>query len=94
MKIFKKLEHIFNEYMYNPRHESINMNSLFNDLKQLGDLIHTVAPGKKKTSSIKSLPGLASGIKNHKTKRNIRLSIFKRKDLIKRFKNPFLLSLK
>ena len=94
MKIFKKLEHIFNEYMYNPRHESINMNSLFNDLKQLGDLIHTVAHGKKKTSSIKSLPGLASGIKNHKTKRNIRLSIFKRKDLIKRFKNPFLLSLK
>jgi hypothetical protein len=31
MKIFKKLEYIFNEYMYNPRHEPIDMNNLFND---------------------------------------------------------------
>jgi serine/threonine protein kinase len=91
MKIFKKLEYIFNEYMYNPRHEPINMNNLIDDLKELGNLIHIVAYGKKKTSSSRDL---ASGIRSRKTKRKLNSSIFKRKMLKKRFKNPFFLSIK
>jgi serine/threonine protein kinase len=91
MKIFKKLEYIFNEYMYNPRHEPINMDSLFDDLKQLGNLIYTVVHGKKKTSSLNNL---ATGIKLRKTRRRNNSSIFKRKKLIKKFKKPFFLSLK
>jgi serine/threonine protein kinase len=89
MQIFKKLEHIFNEYMYNPRHEPIIMNDLFNDLKELGNLIYISAHLKKKISSLKDI---ARGIRHRKTKRQ-RTSLFNRKKLIKKFKNPFLLSL-
>lgn len=89
MKIFKQLEYIFNEYLYNPRHEPIDINNLLNDLKELGNLIHVVVYGKKKTSSLRDV---ASGIKKHKTKKN-RSSIFKRKKLVKKFKNPFFLSI-
>jgi serine/threonine protein kinase len=92
MKIFKKLEYIFNEYMYNPRHEPIDMNILLNDLKELGDLIHIVEYGKKNTKTIEK--SLASGIRKNKTRKNKSNSMFKRKKLIKKFKNPFLLSLK
>lgn len=94
LKIFKKLEFIFNEYLYNPRHEPIEIKNLMNDLKELGKLIYIVAYGKKKTSSIKSANNLASGIKSRKTRRKNNSSIFKRKRLIKKFKNPFFLSLK
>jgi serine/threonine protein kinase len=94
LKIFKHLEFIYNEYMYNPRHEPINMDNLLNDLKKLGKLIYIVAYGKKKTSSIKSEDNLASGIKKGRTRRKNKSSIFKRKQLIKKFKKPFFLSLK
>lgn len=87
LRIYKKIEYLFNEYLYNPRHESINTDDLLNDLKSLGDAIHIVAYGKKKTTP------LASGIRK-KTRKNINSSIFKRKKVIKKFKNPFFLSLK
>jgi len=92
LKVFKQLEYIYNMYLYNPRHEPINMSDLLNDLKELGNRIHMVAYGKKKTSSIEPL---ASGIRKGKTKRRISKSpIFKRKNINRRFKNPFFLSLK
>ena len=94
LKIFKKFEFIFNEYMYNPRHESIDMESLLNDLKQLGKLIYIAAYGKKITTSIQETNVMATGIKKRKTRRKNNSSIFKRKKLIKKFKNPFFLSLK
>ena len=40
MKIFKQLQFIFVEYLYNPRHEPIDMDVLLNDLNDLGKLIH------------------------------------------------------
>jgi serine/threonine protein kinase len=94
MKIFKQLQFIFNEYLYTPRHEPINMNDLYNDLKIFGNLIHIFIHGKRKTISIKE--ATAHGIK---TKKNRKMNsgssiVFKRKPLIKRFKNPFFLSLK
>lgn len=90
MKIFKQIQFIFNEYLYSPRHQPINMDVLYGDLKVLGNLIHIVIHGKRKTSSS------ARGIVSKKTRKVKAISspIFNRKPLIKRFKNPFFLSLK
>jgi hypothetical protein len=95
LKIFKQIQYIFNQYLYTPRHEPIDMTELFSDLKILGNLIHIVAYGKKKSSSKRSSKDLvlAKGFKTRKNT-NSDLSIFKRKPLIKKFKKPFLLSLK
>lgn len=102
LKIFNQIQFIFVEYLYNPRHEPIDMKMLYSDLKDLGNLIHIKIKGKKKTTSIsiKSLSSLgkAAGI-HSKTRRNSnkyreKSSIsFKRKPKQKRFKNPFFLSL-
>ena len=91
LKIFQQLQHIFNEYLYTPRHEPINVDELLMELKTLGNLIDIVAHGKKRsTSSERSLVG---GIKTRKLKSSSS-AIFKRRKLIKRFKKPFFLSLK
>ena len=92
LKIFKQLQFIFNEYLYTPRHEPINVNELLNDFKILGNFIHIVAHGKRKTTS--SEHSLASGIRKNKTRKSKTSSIFKRRKLIKRFKKPFFLLLK
>jgi hypothetical protein len=100
LKILDKLKFIFVNYLYNPRHEPINMNSLYLDLKDLGNLIYETLKLKnqKKSNtnrSIYSTSRVASGIKN-KTKK-IRKSLktdsktkvsFKRKPRVKRFKKP------
>lgn len=92
LKIFNQLQFIFSEYLYIPRHEPININKLLTEFKILGNFIHIVAYSKKKlTSSDRSL---ASGIRKNKTKKIKYSPIFKRKKLNKKFKNPFLLSLK
>jgi serine/threonine protein kinase len=93
LKIFKQLQYIYNEYLYTPRATPYNMDELYDDLKTLGNLIHIVAHGKRKTTS--SQRSLASGIKTRKNGRNNSSShLFKRKKFIKRFKTPFFLSLK
>jgi hypothetical protein len=106
LKIFDKLKFIFVNYLYNPRHEPINMNSLYLDLKDLGNLIYETLKLKNQTKtnsnrSSYSSSRVASGIKN-KTKKN-RKSLktdsktkvsFKRKPRVKRFKNPIFLNLK
>lgn len=92
LKIFKQLQFIFNEYLYTPRHEPININELLNDLKILGNFIHVVAHDKRKTTS--SERSLARGIRKNKTRKSKTSSIFKRRKLIKRFKKTFFLSLK
>ena len=83
MEIFNKVKHIFVEYLYNPRHEPININALYSDLNDLSILFikkkMDSAKGKKKTRKINF------------SKSNIS---FKRKPKKKRFKRPFLLSLK
>jgi hypothetical protein len=106
IKVFDKLKLIFVNYLYNPRHEPINMNSLYLDLKDLGDLIYETLKSKNKNNSSAnrssySSSRVASGIKN-KTKR-FRKSLknisktkvsFKRKPRVKRFKNPIFLNSK
>jgi serine/threonine protein kinase len=49
MKIFKQLQFIFVEYLYNPRHEPIDMDVLLNDLNDLGKLIHLKINGSLTT---------------------------------------------
>jgi hypothetical protein len=49
MKIFKQLQFIFVEYLYNPRHEPIDMNVLLNDMDDLGKLIHIKINGSLTT---------------------------------------------
>jgi len=93
MKIFKQIKFIFNEYLFTPRHEPIDIKELMSDLKLLSKFIYMVAYGKKKTTSSKSSEVLASGIKTRKNRKSHSL-LFKKIPLVKRFKNPFLLSLK
>ena len=52
LKIFNQLQFIFVEYLYSPRHEPIDMNMLYSDLKDLGNLIYIKLKGKKKTTSL------------------------------------------
>ena len=52
LKIFNQIQFIFVEYLYNQRHEPIDMNMLYSDLKDLGNLIHIKIRGKKKTTSL------------------------------------------
>jgi len=92
LKIFKQLQYIYNEYLYTPHAAPFNMDELFDDLKILGNLIHIVTHGKRKTTSSDS--SLASGIRTRKIRKSSSSSIFKRKMLKKKFKKPFFLSLK
>jgi serine/threonine protein kinase len=100
LKIFNQLQFIFVEYLYNPRHEPIDMTELYTDLKILGDLLHIKLTGKKADRKTTSSPtndtkkGLAKGIhkktrkNNIKNDKNTRVS-FKRGPKKRRFKRPF-----
>jgi serine/threonine protein kinase len=103
--IFNKLQYIFVEYLYNPRHEPINVNALYSDLKDLGNLFRIKLFGKfkrnkkskKNTRGIKStsIEGYARGFKmTRKNNRYSKIISFKRQPNKRRFKKPFLLSLK
>ena len=90
IKILEKIEDIFNEYLYTPRHKPYDNTELINELNELGYYIHKSVNRKKKTLN----SPLASGIKKNKTRKVKKSRIFKRKPLMKKFKKPFLLSLK
>jgi len=106
LKAFDKLKFTFVKYLYNPRHEPINMNSLYLDLKDLGNLIYEIVKLKNKNNSnvnrsSYSSSRVASGVKNKTAK--FRKSLkntsktkvsFKRKPRVKRFKNPIFFNLK
>jgi serine/threonine protein kinase len=93
LKIFKHLQYIFQRYLYTPRATPINITELYDDLKILGNLIYILAYGKRKVSS--SEYSLTRVVKTRKNVIKISKSpIFKRKKFIKRFKNPYFLSLK
>ena len=101
LKIFEKLKFIFGEYLYNPRHEPINMNKLYSDLKDLGGLIYAIIKVKTEFMISETNDGVGGrGVKN-KTKKIRRIIgkhkssfSFKRKTKVKRFKKPIFLNLK
>jgi serine/threonine protein kinase len=90
LKIFKQIQFIFNEYLYKPRHQPINTKDLLSDLKILGNLIHISAHGKREYRA----NSVAQGMRKNKTRKIKSSSIFHRKKLQKKFRNPFFLSLK
>ena len=99
IKVFDKLQFIFVNYLYNPRHEAINMKFLYSDLKDLGELIYTNV--NSQNNKIYKTSRIANGIKS-KTKKlrkssknssKTRIS-FKRKPRVKRFKKPVFFNLK
>lgn len=89
MRIFKQLQFIFTNYMYNPRHEPIDNNALLKSLKMLADLIYYKLKGKKKTVTSSKSSGLniASGLKTRKRSQH-ETTIFTRKPKKLRFRRP------
>ena len=100
LKIFEKLKYIFVKYLYSPRHENINMNMLYSDLKDLGNLIYVKVKNNNKTITTNSSNyTVARGIKSktkkiRKTLKNNTKTVFsfKRKPRVKRFKKPIFLN--
>jgi serine/threonine protein kinase len=96
LKIFKQLQFIFVEYLYKPRHEPIDIDTLFSDLKDLGNIIHIKMTGKKPISSPKSITitkkhSMSASAKGLHKKTRVS---FKRGPKKRRFKYPYFLSLK
>jgi serine/threonine protein kinase len=94
LEIFNKLQYIFVEYLYNPRHTIIDVNVLYADLKDLNNLIRNklgknVRKSKRNVAKSSNIENFARGVK---TRRNT--FSFKRRPNQRRFKKPFLLSLK
>lgn len=103
LKIFNQIQFIFVEYLFSPRHEPIDMDVLYADLKDLGHLFNIKLHGKKKTSSVSSTKSvdqnLGLGVHKKTRKQNKKFRekssvSFNRKPKQKRFKNPIFLSLK
>ena len=95
MNIFNKLKYIFVEYLYNPRHDPIDINALCKDLEDLSTLFSVIISKKIiKKNTIKSI-GIARGINKTRRINVIKSNVsFKRCPKQRRFKKPFLLSLK
>jgi hypothetical protein len=106
MQVFQYLQFIFNEYLYEPRHEPIDMTMLYSDLKALGDTLNITFAGKKRTTSSGSKSALkevdlGSGVKTRKNRRGSKqksngknLTVIRRDRRPRRFKNPIFLSVK
>jgi serine/threonine protein kinase len=97
LKVFNQLQFIFVEYLYNPRHEPINMNQLYSDLKKLGNLLYfTINKVNNRNVSIKKSYNSydnANGIyrktkRNYIKEKNLHKISFKRRPNQRRFKNP------
>jgi serine/threonine protein kinase len=106
LNIFNKIKYIFVTYLFNPRHEPINMNMLYSDLKNLGELIYFNLKSKNGTIRLKRksfrITKFANNSDIHKKTRknksnnkyiNKKIS-FKRRPKRRKFKNPIFLSLK
>ena len=105
LNILTQIEVIFNEYLYKPRHEPINMTMLFKDLNEIGTLLNYIKTNDPiRRSVVNSLevnvPKTDSNMVTTEldpTKMMNKTSptqIFKRKYLNKRFKNPKFVSTK
>ena len=100
LKIFNQLQFIFVEYLYNPRHEPIDMDTLFSQFTILGELLRIKLKGKGVTpNSNNTKRRMVKGF-NKKTRKNnltndkkTRVS-FRRGPKKRRFKKPHYLSLK
>ena len=91
LNLFNHLCFMYKYYLYSPRAKPYDMSELFSDLKELGNLLH----GNTRTTITTSERTLARGVKTIKRRKPLSKSqLFKRKPLVKRFKNPIFLTLK
>ena len=105
LNIFNKIKFLFVNYLFNPRHEPINMNMLYLDLKNLGDLIYVNLNRKNTTIRLKRKSFRVTKFdtnsdihkktrKNKNEKKYNNKISFKRRPKRRKFKNPIFLSLK
>ena len=98
LKIFNKIKYLFVTYLFNPRHEPIDMNLLYSDLNDLGNLINN----KLREKSVKTTTAAGIHKKTRKNKTNNRSNnkyngktiSFKRRPKRRKFRNPIFLSIK
>ena len=109
LKIFNKIKYLFVTYLFNPRHEPIDLDLLYSDLNDLGNLINNKLreKGNKRVKNKKmslKMSSKAAGIHN-KTRKNTTKNItknttngktfsFKRRPKRRKFRNPIFLSVK
>lgn len=104
LNIFNQLQFIFVEYLYKPRHETIDLNMLYSDLKQVTNLLYFTL--KYKVNKKKSTSTLKKTVYSNddydsiyiKTKKNTKKNYgrtkisFKRRPKKRRFKKPIFIS--
>jgi len=106
LKIFNKIKNLFVIYLFNPRHEPIDMNLLYSDLNDLGNLISIKLREKMVKNTKRSLKmslkmsSKAAGV-HKRTRKNTTNNkyngntfSFKRRPKRRKFRNPFFLLLK
>ena len=109
LKIFNKIKYLFVTYLFNPRHEPIDLKLLYSDLNDLGNLINNKLREKgikrvKNTKMIFKMSSKAAGVHNKtrkntsknttKNSRNGKTFSFKRRPKRRKFRNPIFLSVK
>ena len=96
LKIFNQLQFIFVEYLYNPRHEPIDMHTLYSDFQILNDLLHIKLTGRRETDRKEtSAKGLHKKTRKNNLANNKKSSVsFRRGPQKRRFKKPYFLSIK
>jgi len=101
LNLFEYLKGLFVNYLYLTPDEPIDIAALSSDLKEIKKIIYEIANSRIKTSSVSKTSSLikmtngARGLKSRKNKtRKYKNNIFIKKPKQRRFKNPFLLSLK
>jgi serine/threonine protein kinase len=104
LKIFNKIKYLFVTYLFNPRHEPIDINLLYSDLNDLGNLIN-IKLREKRVKKVKSVRmATAAGVhkktrknttnsKNNNTT-NVKTFSFNRRPKRRKFRNPIFLSIK
>lgn len=70
LKIFNKIQFIFVEYLYIPRHEPIDMNMLYSDFKDLGNLFYITMKITKKNIAISGNKTISITSTNKSSSRN------------------------
>lgn len=87
MLLFNALCSLYKTYLFTPIHSPYNMSELFKDLKEISNLLRKII--NKNDSNY-----VTEKISNSTKTKTRRMPLFKRKPLVKRFKNPLFLSLK
>jgi serine/threonine protein kinase len=93
LEVYKKIQFIFGEFLFNPIIKPININTLHTELKNLGNLLKNVLTENKYVKNERVKTASTKKVTSIKTRKNKKVVSFKRLPKKQRFKNPFLISL-